>query len=149
MTRYRINASRVIFEAFDDETVLINQDNGNYYSLSNVGAHIWEFVQQELSTREIVREIECAYRGNKTDIEKAVQEFLSDLHQEGLVEQECDDNKNENNQLSMSSPPRSEQKDRPAFEAPTVIRYTDMQDLLLLDPIHEVDESGWPTSKRS
>ncbi len=25
-------------------------------------------------------------------------------------------------------------------------KYTDMQDLLLLDPIHEVDETkGWPT----
>jgi hypothetical protein len=23
-------------------------------------------------------------------------------------------------------------------------KFTDMQDLLLLDPIHEVDESGWP-----
>ena len=23
-------------------------------------------------------------------------------------------------------------------------RFTDMQDLLLLDPIHDVDETGWP-----
>jgi hypothetical protein len=23
-------------------------------------------------------------------------------------------------------------------------KYTDMADLLLLDPIHEVDEQGWP-----
>jgi hypothetical protein len=26
-------------------------------------------------------------------------------------------------------------------------RYTDMQELLLLDPIHDVDESGWPHRK--
>ena len=26
-------------------------------------------------------------------------------------------------------------------------RYADMQDLLLLDPIHEVDEEGWPVQE--
>jgi hypothetical protein len=33
------------------------------------------------------------------------------------------------------------------FKPPLVNKYTDMQDLLLLDPIHEVDEKGWPESK--
>ena len=27
-------------------------------------------------------------------------------------------------------------------------RYTDMSDLLLLDPIHEVDEQGWPALRQ-
>ena len=30
------------------------------------------------------------------------------------------------------------------FESPTMEKYGDMQDLLLSDPIHEVDEAGWP-----
>jgi hypothetical protein len=30
------------------------------------------------------------------------------------------------------------------FEKPGLQKYSDMQDLLLLDPIHEVDEMGWP-----
>jgi hypothetical protein len=30
------------------------------------------------------------------------------------------------------------------WEAPIFEVYTDMQDLLLFDPIHEVDNSGWP-----
>ena len=30
------------------------------------------------------------------------------------------------------------------FVTPTLSRYTEMQDLLLLDPIHDVDDSGWP-----
>ena len=29
---------------------------------------------------------------------------------------------------------------------PRLRKYTDMQDLLLLDPIHEIDQSGWPNS---
>jgi hypothetical protein len=35
-----------------------------------------------------------------------------------------------------------------AFTQPVLEVYTDMQDLLLLDPIHEVDEeAGWPSPK--
>jgi hypothetical protein len=30
---------------------------------------------------------------------------------------------------------------------PVLERYTDMQELLFLDPIHDVDESGWPHRK--
>jgi hypothetical protein len=31
-----------------------------------------------------------------------------------------------------------------AFQPPTLESYNDMQDLLLLDPIHDVDDMGWP-----
>ena len=37
--------------------------------------------------------------------------------------------------------------EKPSFEAPILHKYTDMQDLLLLDPIHEVDEAGWPVAR--
>jgi len=34
------------------------------------------------------------------------------------------------------------------FAPPVLEVYTDMQDLLLLDPIHDVDETvGWPSPK--
>lgn len=34
--------------------------------------------------------------------------------------------------------------DKLHFEEPIFHKYTDMEDLLLLDPIHDVDETGWP-----
>jgi hypothetical protein len=34
---------------------------------------------------------------------------------------------------------------RPTFESPTLAKFTDMEDLLLLDPVHEVSpDQGWP-----
>ena len=30
---------------------------------------------------------------------------------------------------------------------PVLEKYTDMQELLLLDPIHDVEEAGWPKAK--
>ena len=31
-----------------------------------------------------------------------------------------------------------------AFEKPVIEKFSDMQEMLLLDPIHEVSEMGWP-----
>jgi hypothetical protein len=35
------------------------------------------------------------------------------------------------------------------FEPPVLEKFTDMQDLILLDPVHEVDERGWPHVPRN
>ena len=32
------------------------------------------------------------------------------------------------------------------YTAPKLATYSDLQDLLLLDPIHDVDETGWPAA---
>ena len=34
-----------------------------------------------------------------------------------------------------------------AFLPPEIDIFSDMQDILLLDPVHDVDESGWPILK--
>ena len=36
------------------------------------------------------------------------------------------------------------EEERLGYVAPTLQKYSDMQDLLLIDPVHEVDETGWP-----
>jgi len=36
---------------------------------------------------------------------------------------------------------------RQPFSAPVLNAYTDMEELLLLDPIHDVDQAGWPMPK--
>ena len=36
---------------------------------------------------------------------------------------------------------------RRAFAEPRVETFSDLQDLFLVDPIHDVDEAGWPHAK--
>jgi hypothetical protein len=46
-----------------------------------------------------------------------------------------------------SLPPveEAERADQPEpFVAPRLERYTDMQEIILLDPVHKVDSQGWP-----
>ena len=37
----------------------------------------------------------------------------------------------------------------PAYDGPAVTKFSDMEQILTLDPIHEVDEHGWPTPRPS
>ena len=35
------------------------------------------------------------------------------------------------------------------YSTPVVEIFSDMQEILLLDPVHDVDKSGWPITKNS
>jgi len=139
----QVNSPDVIFEIFDDEIVLINLENGNYYSITNVAAIIWKHIGDGSFIGEIAKRISNAYQGERKEIEQAIISFLGELQQESLirfvdVEESSGDLKPE----TIGNVGVEAQK--PDFKAPVFDRFTDMQDLLLLDPIHEVDESGWP-----
>ena len=43
-----------------------------------------------------------------------------------------------------SPPPSQDGGERVPFVAPSFTTFTDMQDIILLDPVHEVDTRGWP-----
>jgi hypothetical protein len=144
---FRINAPHIVHEIFEDhEAAIINLKSGNYYSLDPVGAFVWAHLERGASTGEIVEEILAHYDGESGDVTRELVRFLDALQAEELI-------------VSQSEPAPGPEQERvkPAangngskvpFTPPIVERYNDMQELLLLDPIHEVDETGWPNRKR-
>ncbi len=142
----RINTSRVSHETINGETLIINLESGNYYSLLGTGAEIWSFVERGASVGAIVDAIGRLYGGDRAEIEQAVGRFVAELQSEGLIGYD------ESIAPGPTAEPdlvnqRTGNGERHAFEAPVLNKYTDIQDLLLLDPIHEVDETGWPAPK--
>ncbi len=147
-THFRMNIPKVVHEAFDDnEVVIINLDTGSYYSLDKVGAEIWSLIESGASITEIIEGMSCRYEAGSLNIEGAVNLFIEELRQEDLIVPNANERTggalkaNEN----MKSEPGAAKL---SFQKPVLQKYTDMQDLLLLDPIHEVDETGWPKSKK-
>jgi len=76
---------------------------------------------------------------------RAVNQLLDELREEGLI---VADEANGKLPLSGSSTSVAGPivTTRIEFRAPTFEKFTDMQELILLDPIHEVDQSGWPSA---
>ena len=145
-TRFRIRTPQVISEYFDNEVVIINFDNGNYYSLEKVGADIWGLIKNGANLGRIIRGLTRQYEGGTEKIEKAVCVFMDELTRENLIVPDPI-GKPESNPEGDPEGKAPGETARQNFPIPRLNRYDDMQDLILLDPIHEVDESGWPSNK--
>lgn len=138
-TRYRINTPQIVHEAIDNEVVIVDFETGNYYSLEDVGAVVWTTLAAGADSAAIVQQIDAHYDCADADLASITSEFLGELVEQGLiVPMAASDDSISLPKLNGASAVKS------PFSAPKLNRYTDMQDLLLLDPIHDVDETGWP-----
>ena len=140
-SNYIINSTKVVFERFDDETVLINLESGNYYGLMDAARVILELISAGADNKSIVDYLSDIYSVAKQVIEKDVLDFIQLLLSEELIESKQDnldvfDYKSFNLDFPLQT-----------YKPPTMEIYSDMQDLILLDPIHDVSDQGWPKSK--
>jgi hypothetical protein len=138
--RYQVNQSKVIFEAFENEMVLINLDSGNYYSFSGSGAFIWDLLAAGSCVTEVVQRLREHFSSDGAEIESSVTAFVQNVVSEGLVLPR--NGESAGNEGAKTEAASALKGDR--FEPPQLQKFSDMQELLLLDPIHEVDEMGWP-----
>ena len=146
MRGFRVDSPNVVYERFENEVVIIHFESGNYYSLENIGADIWRAIASGSTLNEIVNGLRHRYIDPPKDVESIVNQFVEELQQEQLIVPVDNDamNRSQGQGNPFDTPPKTE---RPNFESPILQRYTDMRDMLLLDPIHEVDEAGWPAAK--
>lgn len=139
--QFRVNTPTVTHETIDGEAVIINLDSGNYYSLVEVGSFIWGLVEKGASASDIQNLVLRTYQGNTQDIDRGVHELLTQLQQENLIVPV--QGTGETLDLTQAVP-SDNGHEKPSFTAPMLHKYSDMQELLLLDPIHDVDDAGWP-----
>jgi len=138
--RFRVNTPMVTHETIDGEAVIINLDSGNYYSLVDAGSFIWGLIDQGASASEVQNLVSQTYHGDASDIDQGVQDLLAQLQQESLIVPVDGAESFEQTQVL----PSNNGHEKPSFNPPSLNKYSDMQELLLLDPIHDVDEAGWP-----
>lgn len=133
---------QVMHETVGGETMIVRLDSGNYYSLNSTGGLIWTFIEQGASRSQIITEYAELYSLDKKIAEEQIELFLKDIIKEGLIlptdisPDAC--SKHKFNSISCCTD---------SFEPPLLSKYSDMQELLILDPIHDVSEAGWPNPK--
>lgn len=135
---------QVLHETIDGEVIVIDLTTGTYFSLRDSAAHVWDVVHRSpgVASQDVASALAAYYDESATAIASAVGSFLDQLETEGLVR--AVDGAAEQPSLGIAasngSPPAP-------FSAPRLEKYTDMQDLVLLDPVHEVDATGWPHTR--
>jgi hypothetical protein len=128
-TVLEIAEPQCVAEEFDGEIVAINLDTGLYFSMKSTSALVWHELVAGRSIESLLRS------ADRAEMAEAVRQFVSDLQEGGLM------------RISTRAEvePHSGSTSLPMTELPRLESYGDMQSLLLLDPVHEVEQDvGWP-----
>jgi hypothetical protein len=137
----RNDLPNIMHEKIDDEVVVVNLDNGTYYSFDGVGGRIWEWLGGGRTLNGLIAAAQSSFSGDAAAIASSVKAFVDQLRTEQLLNVV-------NGEPGEVEPGLAAVANPPAFAAPSLQKYTDMEALLLADPVHEVDEaSGWPNLK--
>lgn len=131
---YRVNTPAIVYETFADEVIVVSFLDGSYYSIRGAGIEIWKLLCAGVSMAHILVAFQEAYP-NDPGLQRVIADFMEELLQRNLI---VVTEENTASDLPAIHP------DPAGFARPVLETYTDMQDLLLLDPIHEVGEDGWP-----
>lgn len=133
---------RVIHETVAGETVIIHMETGRYYSLNACGSFVWNALVDGRSVGAVTDACVLAAPGHAATVAESVARFVDALTAENLVEAEAPAAAETPAAAAPSwlalAPPSV------TFEPPAMEIFTDMERLLPLDPLHEVDERGWP-----
>ncbi len=135
--QFKLDPHRVVGETIDDETILVDLETGAYYSLTGSGPQIWALLAAGCSEENIVDELCRRHPRDGAAIAGEAAALIDQLHDEGLLEE---------SELSGEPAPApvEESSAGERFEPPVFERFTDMENFLRMDPIHEAGEDGWP-----
>jgi hypothetical protein len=135
--RFGLRGSEVVSELVDDEVVIVDLESGFYYSLQGSGAVVWSLLMAAVSPRDVILRLEELYQAEGGVIEHSIITLLEQLIGENLIVPAGPDHEVTETPL----PPLT--AGRP-FVVPELGKFTDMEELLLVDPVHDTTEAGWP-----
>ncbi len=83
--RYQINKDSITYRIIDGEAVILNLDNGYYYSLNKIGTWIWEAINKQNNLNEILNFLKEEYQVPERQLKSDILVLIKDLEKEELV----------------------------------------------------------------
>lgn len=131
---YKLNESKMFADITNNVAIIINSETGIYYAMNNCGSIVFQAILDGCSIASIVDSLN-KIANCPSDIEQKLKTFTDELLQKEIIMQ------GEPSQKVPSFDETIVTKDN--FEM-KVSEYADAQEMLLADPIHDVDEEeGW------
>lgn len=119
---------------FGDEVVIANFATGVYYSLRFSSAELWLGLMAGVPAGQVVEAVTRHCTIAPEMFAKEAWSLIKTLEAAQLI-------KSANRVADADWAPRPMYR---PYEAPAFESFTDMEDLLLLDPIHDIGKTGWP-----
>jgi hypothetical protein len=132
-----VDPNKVMSEILDGEAVIIDLASGRYHAAVGVAATVWEGVLCGHSFDQIMVEVHRAHTGVPDNASHAVKSFIVELVENGLAIPSTDAlSASDTRSLTLSAPT--------PWSPPVLESHDDLADLMLIDPVHDVSELGWP-----
>lgn len=133
---FKINEPDVIHQAFEDEVVVVDLRSGAYFGLSDSATRAWQMVGPEgVSTAGLAAAMRSLWPTSTAAIEADVCQFVDQLLAHDLIVPIA----------ACPAPLPAPEGLATAYGPPVLQKHSDLQELFLLDPVHEVDPgAGWP-----
>lgn len=123
---------RLAADIFDGEYIIANLDTGLYYSVQGTAVSLLHSLPF-FSENQVISVVSQAFPENTEAIKEELTSIFKELVSQDIIRQD--------EGILLESGPECVAPD--AYIPGRFNRYADMQDLLMLDPIHDVDENGW------
>lgn len=137
--RFDIHRPQVVSDFVDGEVVAVNLESGTYFALYGTSALVWEFLIHGATPREIVDTL-VPDPADRLNAHGQLEAFASQLlHHDLLCLRESG-----HGPETLAFPPVL--PGRP-WERLQLHAHSDLQDILLLDPVHDTSDAGWPQAQ--
>jgi len=123
--RYRLNDPSVVSDIIDGEAIIMNMATGHYYSLVGSGANLWRLIVDGFTLAEIAHAMAGHYGIERLQAEADVRDLVARLLTEQLIVSTSAGPKHELIAMAVADG---------AYEPPVLDVYSDMTNLLALDP---------------
>jgi Coenzyme PQQ synthesis protein D (PqqD) len=126
-------------ENFEGEAVVIHFERGTYFSLRGSAGTIWSLLQAPTSIAGIVAALDGQTRLPSKDVEAILTAFITKLAEHDLITSSTG---------PAERPVLSTHAATSFVEPPDLEVYTDLSELITMDPVHESDLlTGWPKAR--
>jgi hypothetical protein len=69
----------------NDELMMLNVEQGSYYSLDPIAAEIWMLLEQPARVNDLVNQLQKKYNVSPEQCQADVLAFLGELHGHGMI----------------------------------------------------------------
>jgi hypothetical protein len=135
---FRINEPSVIYQTFDQEVVAVHLNTGSYHTLPGIAGEAFLLLGATgSSARQMAADLASRYDAEAIAIEQDLDIFLGQLLEQSMI-------------VAIGAPssparvPQRHQLKLAPYVAPRLESYSDLEGLVLIDPVHDVDAAGWP-----
>ncbi|MFN0094904.1 MAG: hypothetical protein ACKVVT_09015 [Dehalococcoidia bacterium] len=124
-------------ETVDGEALIVDLATGTYYSAHGLAEYAWTALASGYTPEQVAAAVREGSDAGKPAVDQWLEDLVAQIMSDDLLQAG-----GAAPAAPLGPPPRI------AFEPVLLRKFTDMQELLILDPIHDVDEAaGWPAAK--